>query len=109
MADMRNVIFMRCSQNEYDNLKASNLINANTIYYITDGGNIYQGNISYGTKFVNSNGAGNSEIESNTFRYDKRTGEVRYYPKPSESIVVNRKEQDIQDMIDSTLSWKTFD
>ena len=81
----RNVIFLRCSQKEYNDLKTSNQINNNVLYYITDGGVIYQGNHIYGTKFIDSEDASWSTVTPNTFRHNKKTGEVLYFKTLSDA------------------------
>ena len=108
----RNVIFLRCSQKEYNDLKASNQINNNVIYYITDGGVIYQGNHIYGTKFIDSEDASWSTITPNTFRHNKKTGEVRYYFNANDYVVINEskssRDEDTQKLINDNLSWETI-
>lgn len=103
MADMRNVIFMRCTQSEYDKLKSSDLINDNMIYYITDGANIYQGKVLYGTKFVDTVANGNTVIEPHTFRYNKNTNEVKYYTESGSFITVRPKDEDVANLISADL------
>ena len=103
----RNVIFLRCSQDEYNDLKASNQINENVIYYITDGGVIYQGKQVYGSKFMQTYNW--DIVTKNTFMYNKNTGEIRYYYSDNDFVTINEssteRKNETQNIVNNSLSW----